>query len=220
MSARVALPDKPNDPAYQRLLLFPLALSYVAALALAAWPRQLTVGATMERLQLAATHALAQLAVLPSVNVFSGRTHDRTATLRTCFRISGYTGGPGEAQRVILYDSMDRCERGLRPVVKDNYEFFHDQHLRRGLEHLNTPGATLDRNQPPLSFMFAIADYHCHRDPEHEFSHLLVTSRHQRRHLDSGEPSDVTTVEGAHHCRDGGWEPIRAQKPEGAPGGR
>lgn len=185
----------------------------MAVLVLSAWPRQLSFGRALPRAQLAATHVLAQIAVLPGVSIFTGRTDDPNATLSTCFRISGYTA---ERERVVLFDSMARCRDGVRHVTKDNYRYFHDQHLRQAIEHLNTPGAVLDRNRLPLNVLFSIADYHCHRDPQHRFTHLVFSSRYQRKNLDTGELSDVVTIEGAHHCEDGAWEVIGARRPAGA----
>lgn len=210
-------PSKPKDPAYKRLILFPVALFYIAVLGVSSWPEQLAPGGrVMAATQMAANHLLAQAAILPSVNIFTGDTEgDRTATVRTCFRILGYTsarpGGGNEARGArpaVLFDSMPRCDRNEREAIKDPYRWFHDQHLRRGIDHLYTPGAELDRNQPPLNILFSILDYHCHRTGP--LSHLVLISRHERLDLDTGEVIERTTAEGSHRCASGRWDVIRA----------
>jgi hypothetical protein len=211
----VSEPSKAKDPAYKRLILFPLALFYMALLVAAGWPPQLSprtrvVGA----IQLAANHTLAQLAIMPGVGVFTGDTHgERTATVRSCFKIVGYT--PDRAP-VVLFDTMERCRNETRSVFKPHARWFQEQQLRIAISHLYTPGADLDRNRPPLNVLFSICDYYCHRDGEGKYTRLVVTSRHQRLDLDTGERTDVTTLDGVHQCREGRWDVVRKRiEPEG-----
>ncbi len=202
-------PPKLKDSVYKRLILFPVALFYMAVLVLAAWPRQLSPdGRVMQAVQMAADHALARLAVLPAVNIFTGRTDGiRTATVRSCFKIVGYAKSH---KPEVLYDSLPRCAERNRARTKDPYGWFHDKLLTTAIELLNTPGAKLDRNAPPLNVLFSIADYHCHHRPDAAFEHLVITSWHERWDLDTAVTSDRMTIEGAHRCRDGRWRPIRA----------
>jgi hypothetical protein len=202
-----------NDPAYKRLVLFPLSLFFMGLLVLSSWPAMLSPRG-LAPLQLAANHALAQLAVLPSVGVFTGRTTDRTALVQTCFRISGYApAAPGtQPDRVVLFDSFEHCRHPGRDISKPLVEQFHNKSLRAALSHLRQPDALLDRNRPPLDALFSLGDYYCHHSPR-ELSHVVITSRVIRQNLDTHDRTDVTTVEGAHHCREGAWETIHAQKP-------
>jgi hypothetical protein len=213
----VSDPAKSKDPAYKRLILFPFAMFYIAVLVVSSWPPQLSPGGrVMDAIEAAANHLLAQAAIMPALNVFTVDTAgDRSATVRTCFRLLGYAydgertaQNPRGLKRRVLYDTFPRCANDEREVVKNPYRWFHDKHLRRGIDHLYTPGADLDRNQPPLNVLFSILDYHCHRTGP--LAHVTVISHHERIDLDTGELVQRTTTEGTHQCETGRWDVVRA----------
>jgi hypothetical protein len=204
-------PIKPQDSVYKRLILFPLALFYMGTLVISTWPQQLMpTGRVAFAVQLAATHALAKLAIRPATNIFTGRTgNDRTATLRTCFKIVGYTR---ERKARVVFDSMRLCAPGPRKTADDPFERFHNQKLRSALAHFYRRGAPLDRNRPPLNVLFSIGDYYCHHltaDDGEPFQKLQIKSHHRRLHLDTLEVTDRVTHEGAHQCKDGRWDIYR-----------
>ena len=211
----VSQPSKVKDPAYKRLFLFPVTLFYVAVLVAAAWPSQLGLAQSraLAAVSLAANGVLAMLAVRPAVNVMTGTTgNDRTATVRTCFKLVGYTH---KKEPVLLFDSGAQCRERSRSSVKDPYAFFHDDQLRRSIRHLYTPGADLDRNQPPLSALFSLADYHCNHRGKGVFRYIVITGWYQRLHLDTGEDIERVALEGVHQCASGRWDAVRRpQSPE------
>jgi hypothetical protein len=198
----------------ERTILFPLAAFYCAVLLVAAWPRQLQPGGVAATLQLAATYVLARLGWPAGIGVFSGQGERPDATLRNCFRITGFSApasGAGGGGRHILYDTMSRCREGRRDVFKDVQVGFQDRRLREAFDHLATPGAHGDRNAYPLNLLFGVADHYCHADGR-AYDHLLFTGRYQRVTLASGELHDELVVEGAHHCGDGRWEVVGARQ--------
>jgi hypothetical protein len=193
----------------KRLLLFPLAAFYCALLLVAAWPRQLQLGGGGATLQLAATYVMARLGWPAGLGVFTGQGEHPEATLRTCFRVTGITPA---RDRHVLYDSMGSCRAHEREVFKDPFVGFQDRRLREAFRHLSTRGAHGDRNAYPLNLLFGVADYYCHRDGA-SYDHVIFTGRYQELILATGALEDELVVEGAHHCADGRFEPIRARQP-------
>lgn len=183
-------------------------------LVISAWPRQFTpAGRVSQAVMLAANHTLAMLLVRPSVNIFTGDLEgDRTITLRSCFSITGH---PPKQPAELLFDSMDKCEPGAVAWSKEPFEWFHNHNLRRALATLYNPHAERTLNAIPLNVLFSLADYHCHHRGEGRFRYLSITSRYQRRNLDTGEVTDVETLEGLHQCESGRWDVRRKRLPLG-----
>jgi hypothetical protein len=191
----------------RRLVAFPLVAFYALVLVVAAWPRQLNPRGALDVPQLGANFVLAELGWPAGMAVFTGQDERELATVRSCFRLVGVSA-TGEGR--VLYDTMAACRDGRRTVLKDPYDLYLTHTLTRALDALRGRGPH-DRNTYPLADLFAIADHYCHEDGA-SFDRVLVTARYQARRLRDGAPLDVTIDEGAHHCAEGAWEPLRLSR--------
>jgi len=154
--------------------------------------------------QRGANHVLWQLGWPAGMEVFSGRGTPEKMSLGQCFRISGYTP---TGSRDVLFDTMDRCGDGARAIFKDPVVRYHRKMLGRSLEHLRHEHTHRDRNAYPLSALFAIADYHCHRSGT-SYDRLVFTSERHWVDTATHEVEIERVVEGAHDCASGRWRPI------------
>ncbi len=198
----------PSRQRLQRLVAFPLLVFYALVLVLAAWPRQLSPRRALDVPQLGANFVLAELGWPAGMAVFTGQDERDFATVRSCFRLVGITAA-GEGR--VLYDTMPACRDGRRDALKDPYDLYLTHTLTRAFDVLRDFGP-YDGNAYPLSDLFAISDYYCHARGA-AFDRVLVTARYQERRIASGAPNDVTIDEGAHHCAEGAWEPLRLSRP-------
>jgi hypothetical protein len=180
---------------------------YIGVLVAAAWP-QLLLPTALSGVQHSANQLLSQLGWPAGMAVFTGRGERDDATLRQCFRISGYTE---EQQRHVLYDTMVACSTHERDVLKDAWTIHHSKTLGPALSHLRAKNTHRDRNAHPLNALFAMADHYCHRDGA-RYERLIFTSRRQTVQLTTGLIVDDLVVEGAHHCEAGLWETIVSRR--------
>jgi len=184
----------------RRRVLFPVLLVYVAILVVAALPESLVPDA-LSGPPRSARHVLWQLGWPAGMSVFSGRSVPEKVSVRWCYRISGYTR---EGSRDVLFDTMDGCRDGARDVFKDPYVRYHRKMLGRSLAHLRHSHTHRNRNAYPLSALFAIADYHCHRT-RISYDRLVFTSEHQQADAATRGLEVERVVEGAHYCDSGRW---------------